>query len=120
MRRAPQPTPDADPSERRRARRRRHRGRALAFAVAATGAEWLALRRRGYRSVRNVIVRCRAGHLFTTIWLPGAWVKSLRFGLWRLQRCPVGRHWSLVTPVVKPRSATRRSSALEHHDVRLP
>jgi hypothetical protein len=114
-------TTDADATEGRRARRRRRRAPALAIAVAATGVEWLALRRRGYRSVRNVIVRCRAGHLFTTIWIPGASVKSLRLGLWRLQRCPVGVHWSIVTPVDEASlSDEQRSAALEHHDVRLP
>jgi hypothetical protein len=25
--------------------------------------------------------------------------KSFRLGWWRFQRCPVGGHWSLVTPV---------------------
>lgn len=57
------------------------------------------LRRRGYRFGLNLVVRCRDGHLFTTIWIPGASVKSLRFGWWRFQRCPVGRHWSIVSPV---------------------
>jgi hypothetical protein len=58
---------------------------------------------------------------FTTLWLPGVSVKSLRLGWWRLQRCPVGGHWSLVTPV-------RRSdltddeirTAGETRDLRLP
>ena len=56
-------------------------------------------RLRGYRFGRNVVVRCREGHLFTTIWIPGASLKSVRLGWWRLQRCPVGDHWSLVSPV---------------------
>jgi hypothetical protein len=30
---------------------------------------------------------------------PGASLKSVRLGWWRFQRFPVGRHWTLVTPV---------------------
>jgi hypothetical protein len=67
---------------------------ACSFAVEAA-----AIRRLGYTAPGNVVVRCRDGHLFTTIWLPGASFKSLRLGWWRFQRCPVGGHWSLVAPV---------------------
>ena len=76
---------------------------------------------RGYRFGGNVVVRCREGHLFTTIWIPGASLKSLRLGWWRLQRCPVGRHWSIVTPVSRA-DLTRREKrrASEHRDIRLP
>ena len=56
-------------------------------------------RLRGYRFGGNVVVRCREGHLFTTIWVPGVSLKAVRLGWWRLQRCPVGDHWSLVSPV---------------------
>jgi hypothetical protein len=69
----------------------------------------------------NVVVRCHQGHLFTTLWIPGVSVKALRLGWWRIQRCPVGHHWSLVTPV-NPNGLgeNERRSAREHHDVRLP
>ena len=53
----------------------------------------------GYRVGGNTVVRCRRGHLFTTLWIPGASMKSIRLGWWRVQRCPVGNHWSLVVPV---------------------
>ena len=78
-------------------------------------------RLRGYRFGRNVVVRCREGHLFTTIWIPGASLKSVRLGWWRLQRCPVGHHWSLVNPV-KDSSLTdeERTAAHAHKDIRLP
>jgi hypothetical protein len=56
-------------------------------------------RRAGYKVGGNTIVRCRQGHLFTTLWIPGVMVKGLDFGVARWQRCPVGNHWSLVTPV---------------------
>jgi hypothetical protein len=89
----------------------RHR-RALTVAFAALAVEVTALWLRGYRMGGRVIVRCRDGHLSTTLWIPGASVKSLRFGLWRLQRCPAGgRHWSIVTPV--------RRASLDENELRL-
>jgi hypothetical protein len=69
----------------------------------------------------NVFVRCRRGHVFTTIWIPGASIKSLRLGWWRVQYCPVGRHWSVVTPFRESTlSGKERRAAREHHDIRLP
>lgn len=53
----------------------------------------------GYHLGFNTVVRCRQGHLSTTSWIPGVKLKGLDFGVARLQRCPVGRHWTLVTPV---------------------
>jgi hypothetical protein len=61
--------------------------------------EPVAMKLRGYPVGGNLVVRCRKGHLFTTLWIPGASLKSLRFGWWRVQRCPVGNHSSFVTPV---------------------
>src|ERR1700754_3737742 len=78
--------------------RRRNIRRAL-LIITGLLTEVVPLRRRGYGFGRSVIVRCRRGHLFTTIWLPAVSVKSVRLGSWRFQRCPVGNHWSLVTPV---------------------
>lgn len=80
-------------------------------------APWL----RGYRFGRNVVVRCRAGHLFTTTWLPGGSLKAIRLGWWRLQRCPVGRHWTLVKLVKESDlSADQRRHAAQHRDIRIP
>lgn len=78
-------------------------------------------RRRGYNMGGNVIVRCRRGHLFTTIWVPGVSMKSVRLGWWRLQRCPVGDHRSLVSPV-NPATLPEdvRHDAQAHRDVRIP
>jgi hypothetical protein len=78
-------------------------------------------RRRGYPLGGNVVVRCRAGHLFTTIWIPGASFKALRLGPARFQRCPVGPHWSLVTPV-KTANLTdeERETAAARRDIRIP
>jgi hypothetical protein len=81
----------------------------------------LIARAAGYRMGPHTVVRCRAGHLFTTIWVPGASLKALRLGWWRLQRCPVGHHWSLVAPVRESDlTDEERRSAAVHHDVRIP
>jgi hypothetical protein len=79
------------------------------------------LRQRTSRIAGDVVVGCRAGHLYTTIWLPGVSLKSARLGWWRFQRCPVGEHWSWVTPVKESDvSADELRLAREHRDVRLP
>jgi hypothetical protein len=79
------------------------------------------VRRRGYVLGANTVVRCRDGHLFTTLWIPGGSLKAVRLGWWRLQRCPVGKHWSLVTPVtVSTLSEVERQLASQRRDVRIP
>ena len=70
----------------------------VVIVVVVVGATLIA-QRRGYRMGGNTVVRCRKGHLFTTIWVPGVSLKSVRLGWLRLQHCPVGSHWSLVTPI---------------------
>ena len=50
----------------------------------------------GYRFGRDVIVRCRDGHLFMTTWIPGVSFKAIRLGLVRYQYCPVGGHFTAV------------------------
>lgn len=81
----------------------------------------LVARRLGYKLGGNVVVRCRKGHLFTTIWIPGVKLKALDLGFARLQHCPVGNHWTLVTPVrVTDLTDEERRFAQEHHDVRIP
>jgi hypothetical protein len=75
----------------------------------------------GYRVGGKTVVRCRRGHLFTTIWIPGASIKSIRLGWWRIQRCPVGRHWSIVVPVKETDLTSReRRRAREIQDVPVP
>src|SRR5579862_5808099 len=111
-------------ARRSQAARRRSRSRArrsVKIAVAAILAETILMRLRGYRVGRDVIVRCREGHLFTTIWIPGVSLKSARLGLWRFQRCPVGKHWSIVTLVRKADlSEEERRDAAEHKDIPIP
>jgi hypothetical protein len=83
--------------------------------------ETVAMKLRGYPIGGNVAVRCRQGHLFTTIWVPGASLKSLRLGWWRFQRCPVGKHWSIVTPVRESDlSEEDRRIAGDNRDIRIP
>jgi hypothetical protein len=89
----------------------------IALLVAAT----LVARRLGYQVGGNVVVRSRMGHLFTTIWIPGANLKALDLGLARLQRCPVGKHGSIVIPVREANlTCEQRRFAQDHHDVRIP
>ena len=59
----------------------------------------IVVQRRGYKFGGDVIVRCSAGHLFTTVWVPGVSFKAIRLGWLRYQHCPVGDHWSFVSPV---------------------
>ena len=99
--------------------KKRWLGRAI--VVAATLLELAGLWLRTRRLAGHLIVRCRAGHLFTTLWVPGVSVKSLKLGLWRYQRCPVGHHFSLVTPVDPARLTRReRRRASEHRDLPVP
>jgi hypothetical protein len=97
--------------------------RLVVFAVVAVGyAVGTAIAvRQGYSFGRNTVVRCRQGHVFTTVWIPGGSVKAVRLGLWRVQWCPVGRHVGLVHPVKDADlSEEQRSFATAHHDVRVP
>lgn len=66
-------------------------------------------------------VRCRDGHLFTTIWVPFGSLKALRLGRRRFQYCPVGHHWTMVTRL-NPASARRKDliKARKVRDLRLP
>jgi hypothetical protein len=94
----------------------------LVVVVLVTAAEFAVVaRRRGSIFGVNTVVCCRRGHLFTTFWIPGGSLKAIRLGWWRLQRCPAGRHWSLVTPVrVSALTAEERQLASHLHDIRVP
>ena len=92
----------------------------LIIAGAITGVTLIA-RRLGYNLGANTVVRCRQGHVFTTIWIPGIKLKELDLLVARVQRCPVGKHWSLVVPVrTKDITEAELQSAQEHHDIRIP
>jgi hypothetical protein len=93
----------------------------IVAVVAILGGGTVIARRRGYLIGRNLVVRCRKGHLFTTIWLPGASLNAIRLGWARIQRCPVGKHWSIVTPVrEEDLGAEERRSARATRDIRIP
>ena len=97
------------------------RGRRILLTVAGVAVWTLLARRLGYRLGANTVVRCRRGHLFTTIWIPGVKLKAIDLIVARVQWCPVGRHWSLVTPVREANlTAQERLQARGHHDVRIP
>jgi hypothetical protein len=108
----------SDPGDSGRSGRRRRR---LALIAGAALAEVIPVWRRGYGVGGNVVVRCHQGHLFTTIWVPGASVKALRLGPRRVQWCPVGRHLSLVTLVRESDLSGRQLRAARgHKDIRVP
>ena len=92
----------------------------LIAAGVATGGTLIA-RRLGYNLGTNTLVRCRQGHVFTTIWIPGVKLKEIDLVIARIQRCPIGQHWSLVVPVrEQDLSSTELQFAREHHDVPIP
>ena len=102
-------------------RARSRRRRRLVLLSATILVEPVLMKLRGFPIGGDLIVRCRQGHLFSTIWIPGASVKAIRLGWLRIQRCPVGRHWSIVVPVREfELSDDEKRRARECHDVRLP
>lgn len=99
----------------------KQRLRSLVVAALVLALGTLIARRLGYKVGGNTVVRCRRGHLFTTLWIPGVRLKAIDLGIARIQHCPVGKHWSLVVPVRDADlSDEERRSAAEHHDIRVP
>ena len=97
------------------------RRRLVVSAVVTVAFEAMAVRALSGRFGGHIVVRCRRGHLFTTIWIPGASIKSARLGFWRIQYCPVGHHWSIVMPVrVTELSDEEAEAAAAHHDLPVP
>ena len=81
--------------------RRKSRRRALVVAtIIINVVGTIVARRRGYSAIGGrTPVRCRDGHIFRTIWVPGVSLKAVRLGWYRFQFCPVGRHWTTVKPI---------------------
>lgn len=95
--------------------------RPLLIGVGLIAGGTVAGRLLGYNMGGNLVVRCRQGHLFTTMWIPGVKLKAVDLGVARIQYCPVGKHWTLVTPVRDSAlTDAERQSAREHHDAWLP
>jgi hypothetical protein len=66
-------------------------------------------------------VRCKDGHLFTTIWIPFGSLKAARLAGRRYQHCPVGKHWTTVVPLdPATTSGTDLAQAATVHDARIP
>jgi hypothetical protein len=63
----------------------------------------------------EVTVRCSRGHVFETTWSPLGSLTSLRFGATRLQRCPVGHHWTLVRRVDGAELSAQDRGLIEHN-----
>ena len=93
----------------------------LGLIVVLLAAGTFAARLMGYKLGRETIVRCRDGHLFTTIWIPGASLKAVKLGMVRWQHCPVGRHWTFVSPVREADlTDAERQLAGQSRDVPVP
>jgi hypothetical protein len=93
----------------------------LALVVAVLVGGTVYARRRGYHVGGNTVVRCRDGHLYRTIWIPGASFKSLRLEWYRRQHCPVGNHWTWTVPVRDDElTPQQRMPAELHHDLPVP
>jgi hypothetical protein len=94
----------------------------IAVVVLAIVGSSIVARRRGYLGMGgSTVVRCRKGHYFTTIWIPGVSMKAVRLGWLRFQYCPIGKHWTFVKPI---KDATLDEDQLlfakEHRDIRIP
>jgi hypothetical protein len=77
--------------------------------------------RHGYQANAVVTVRCRDGHLFTTVWTPFVSVKAIRLGPVRIQYCPAGDHLTLVVRVDESElTPEQRMTAAMFHDVDVP
>lgn len=77
--------------------------------------------RRGSLIKPKTIVECRHGHRFTSLWVPGVSFKAIHFLWWRFQYCPVGEHFSLVTPVkVSKLADDELQLARSRHDINIP
>jgi hypothetical protein len=89
-------------------------------ALLAFGAGALLARRRGYLKAGEVVARCGRGHLFTTTWNRPLSRKELSLGWTRLQRCPVGGHWTLARQVPDAElTPQERREAREHRDAAI-
>ena len=101
-------------------------GIAIAVGVLVLVAVLLAVitargRAAGYGFGGRTYARCRRGHLFTTIWVPGASLKAVRLGWKRAQWCPVGRHFTIVEPLKESDlTPEQRAEAESHPDRSIP
>ena len=93
----------------------------VALVVALFAVVTVRARAAGYGFGGRTYARCRRGHLFTTIWVPGASVKAVRLGWRRAQLCPVGRHFTIVEPLkASDLTEAQRAEAESHRDASIP
>jgi hypothetical protein len=93
----------------------------IAVIIAFIAGTTLLARLLGYRVGGRTVVRCRQGHLFTTVWIPGVKLKALDLGVARFQHCPVGHHWTLISPVREGTLTTaERRLAAQYREVPHP
>lgn len=86
-------------------------------ALVAFAAGVVLARRRDYLKVGETVARCGRGHLFTTVWNRKLTYRELSLGWARLQRCPVGGHWSFVRPLQDYElTPEEKREAREHRD----
>ena len=93
----------------------------IIIVLVALAVGTLIARRRGYNVPGQIVVRCAQGHLFMSLWIPGASFKAIRLGFVRFQHCPVGNHWTFVVPVKdSDLSDQDRRAAERYHDSFIP
>ena len=63
----------------------------------------------------TILVRCSKGHVFRTTWSPLGSLTSIRLGSRRFQHCPVGHHWTFVTPVSDTDMTTEERTSVREH-----
>ena len=69
----------------------------------------------------DTVVRCCAHHLFTTSWAADSGFTVGRYGPMRFERCPVTRHWSLVTPArTDELTEEQQQAGAAFHGARVP
>jgi hypothetical protein len=95
---------------------------ALVIIVAVVLLKVVVARSRGRSALGGkVVVRCSQGHLFTTTWSSLGSFTSVRLGAARFQRCPVGKHWSLVKSVNDSELTDEERRMIEQgHDIPSP
>ncbi|MFF4727367.1 hypothetical protein ACFY3M_18830 [Streptomyces mirabilis] len=63
------------------------------------------------------IVQCSAGHFYMATWIPFVGIKSLRLTpSTRYARCPVGKHWAVVSRPDPSTLTEEQLTAAQSHD----
>jgi hypothetical protein len=92
---------------------RKSRRRRWLINSAAVLLEPVAMKPRGYRIAGTRWSAAAKVTCSRRIRISGAALKAVRFGWWRLQRCPVGNHWSIRDPGQGDRAERGREAGRE-------